>query len=63
MIGWLARFLLFKALPRRIIPLLTLIEIARLARQLQRRRRYAVNEPYRSRTAPPPPGPDVQRPA
>jgi hypothetical protein len=61
MIGWLARFLLFKAIPRKLVPLLTLIEIARLAREF-RRRRYAINEPYRSRTAPPPPpGPDVPR--
>jgi hypothetical protein len=53
MIGWLARFFLLKFLPRRILPILTLIEIVRLYRSF-RRQRYAVNEPWRSRTSPPP---------
>ena len=53
MLGWLLRFTLLKVLPRKIIPLITLIEIVRLAWGL-RRRRYAVNEPWRSRTGPPP---------
>ena len=53
MLGWFVRFALFKFLPRRIIPLLTLIEIARLAWGF-RQRLYRVNDPRRSRTAPPP---------
>jgi hypothetical protein len=53
MIRWLARLLLFRILPRRILPILTFIELARLAWGL-RPRRYRVNEPWRSRTAQPP---------
>jgi hypothetical protein len=53
MLGWLVRFVLLKFLPRRIVPLLTLIEIARLAWGF-RRHLYRVNDPRRSRTAPPP---------
>jgi hypothetical protein len=52
MIGWVVRFALFRLLPRRIVPILTLVEIIRLAWGL-RRRRFAVNDPRRSRTAPP----------
>jgi hypothetical protein len=55
MFGWLARFMLFKFLPRRIVPLITVIEIARLVWGI-RQRRFRVNEPSRSRTAPPPRG-------
>lgn len=55
MLGWLVRFTLFKFLPRRILPLITVIEIARLLWGF-RRYRYRVNEPWRSRTAPPPQG-------
>jgi hypothetical protein len=53
MFGWIVRFALFRLLPRKIIPIITLIEIARLGWGL-RRRRSAVNEPWRSRTAQPP---------
>ncbi len=56
MITWLARLLLFRILPRRILPILTFIELARLAWGF-RPRRYRVNEPWRSRTAPPPASP------
>jgi hypothetical protein len=54
MISWAARFLLLRVLPRKLVPILTIIELARLAWGF-RRRRFAVNEPRRSRTAPPPP--------
>jgi hypothetical protein len=58
MVRWLARVLLLKVLPKRLVPVLTVIEIARLARSVNKRRRgVAVNEPYESRTAPPPPPP------
>jgi hypothetical protein len=60
MIGWLARFFVLRFLPRRIIPVLTAIEIARLAWGL-RRRRFGVNEPRDSRTAPPPAWPGRPR--
>jgi uncharacterized SAM-binding protein YcdF (DUF218 family) len=56
MIGWIARFLLFKLLPRKIVPIITVIEVGRMLLAM-RRRRYAVNDPSRSRTAPPPPWP------
>ena len=56
MIGWLARVLLFKVLPRKLVPIITVIEIGRMLLAM-RRRRYAVNDPTRSRTAPPPPWP------
>jgi hypothetical protein len=53
MFRWLTRFFLLRFLPRRLVPILTVIELVRLARGL-RRSRYAVNEPTDSRTAPPP---------
>jgi hypothetical protein len=53
MLRWLARFALLRFLPRRLLPILTVIELVRLARGL-RRPRVAVNEPSESRTSPPP---------
>jgi hypothetical protein len=53
MFRWLARFVLFRFLPRRLLPILTVVEIVRLVRGF-RRPRYSVNEPLDSRTAPPP---------
>jgi hypothetical protein len=61
MISWAARFLLLRVLPRKLVPIITIVELARLAWGF-RRRRFAVNEPRYSRTAPPPPLPDVQPP-
>jgi hypothetical protein len=60
MISWAVRFLLLRVLPRKLVPIITMIELARLAWGL-RRRRYAVNEPRDSRTAPPPPMPEKRR--
>jgi hypothetical protein len=60
MISWAARFLLLRVLPRKLVPIITIFELARLAWGL-RRRRYAINEPSDSRTAPPPPRPGVRR--
>jgi hypothetical protein len=55
MVRWLARILLLKVLPKRLVPILTVVEIARLARSVSKRRRgIAVNEPSASRTARPP---------
>ncbi|HEX5014939.1 MAG TPA: hypothetical protein VFV72_12365 [Candidatus Limnocylindrales bacterium] len=53
MIGWLARVLLFRILPRKLVPIITVIEIGRMLVSM-RRRRFSVNDPMRSRTAPPP---------
>jgi hypothetical protein len=53
MFRWIARFVLFRFLPRRLLPILTVVELVRLVRGF-RRPRYQVNEPLDSRTAPPP---------
>jgi hypothetical protein len=53
MIRWIARAFFLRFLPRRLLPILTVIELVRMVRGL-RGRRYEVNEPTRSRTAPPP---------
>jgi hypothetical protein len=53
MFGWIVRFALFRLLPRKIIPIITLIEIVRLGWGL-RRRRSAANEAWRSGSAQPP---------
>jgi hypothetical protein len=53
MFRWFARFVLFRFLPRRLLPILTVVELVRLVRGF-RRPRYKVNEPLDSRTAPPP---------
>jgi hypothetical protein len=53
MFRWITRFVLFRFLPRRLLPILTVVELIRLVRGF-RRPRYAVNEPVDSRTAPPP---------
>jgi len=53
MIGWLARVLLFRVLPRKIVPIITVVEVLRLFWSM-RQRRYAVNDPSQSRTGPPP---------
>ena len=52
--------LLFRVLPRKIMPLITLVELLMLFRAM-RRRRFAVNEPTGSRTAQPPPWPGRPR--
>jgi len=60
MIGWVLRMLLLRVLPRKIVPLITLVELLMLVRGI-RRRRFAVNEPVDSRTAQPPPWPGRPR--
>jgi hypothetical protein len=62
MLSWIARFLFLRFLPRRLVPVLTLIEILRIARSLNRqRRRFAVNDPRAPRAAPPPRPPGSRR--
>lgn len=53
MLRWITRFVLFRFLPRRLLPILTVVELIRLVRGF-RRPRYAVNQPVDSRPAPPP---------
>jgi hypothetical protein len=59
-IGWVLRMLLFRVLPRKIMPLITLVELLMLVRAI-RRRRFAVNDPTASRTALPAPWPGRPR--
>jgi hypothetical protein len=61
MLRSIARFFLLRFLPRRLLPILTLVEIVRMVRSLNRgrRQRFAVNDPLDSRTAPPPPAPGI----
>jgi hypothetical protein len=48
------RFLLLRVLPRRLIPVVTIVEVLLLLRSVRRRARVRVNPPSASRTAPPP---------
>lgn len=57
MLKWFARVFLLRFLPRRLLPVLTAVQLFRLLRSLRNRQRFAVNEPLESRTAPPPPLP------
>lgn len=54
MLSWLARVVLLRFLPRRLLPVLAIADFVLLLRALRARRPVAVNEPTRSRTAPPP---------
>jgi hypothetical protein len=53
MLRWLLRAVFVRFLPRRLLPILTAIELVNLIRS-RRRRKYAINEPTRSRTSLPP---------
>jgi hypothetical protein len=57
MFKWLARVALLRFLPRRLLPVLTAIQVFRMFRGMRNRQQIAVNEPRDSRTAPPPPLP------
>jgi hypothetical protein len=48
-----ARFLLLRVLPRRILPVVTVIEAILFVRSIRKRSRVRVNPPTASRTAPP----------
>jgi hypothetical protein len=56
MVRWIARAVFLRFLPRRLLPILTAIELFRIVRGL-RKPKQPVNEPLDSRTAPPPPLP------
>lgn len=55
MFKWLARFALLRFLPRRLLPILTAVQVFRMFRDMRNRQRFAVNDPRDSRTAPPTP--------
>ena len=48
-----AKILLLRVLPRRLIPVVTVVEALLLLRSVRRRSKVRVNEPASSRTAPP----------
>jgi len=48
-----AKILLLRVLPRRLIPVVTVVEALLLLRSVRRRSAVRVNEPASSRTAPP----------
>lgn len=56
MFRWITRAVFLRFLPRRLLPILTAIELFRIVRGL-RKQKQPVNEPIDSRTAPPPPLP------
>jgi hypothetical protein len=61
-----ARFLLLRFLPRRIVPIVTVVEALLFVRSIRNRSRVKVNPPSKSRTAPPAPattGPATTGPA
>jgi hypothetical protein len=60
MLSWVARAVLLRFLPRRLLPVLTAIELFRIVRGL-RKQKQPVNEPTDSRTEPPPPLPGSAR--
>lgn len=62
MLSWITRAVLLRFLPRRLLPILTAVELFRLVRGM-RNRKQPVNEPIESRTAPPPPLPRPTRKA
>jgi hypothetical protein len=49
-----ARILLLRVLPRRLLPVITVVEAALLLRSVRRRSKRPVNEPAASRTGLPP---------
>lgn len=61
MFKWFARVVLLRFLPRRLLPILTAVQIFRMLRGMRNRQGFAVNEPTDSRTAPPPSLPAASR--
>jgi hypothetical protein len=58
-IRWLARVLLLRVLPRRLVPLLTVLEVVQLARALRRRRAAKDRLDSAQLTLPPPTAPPI----
>lgn len=61
MLKMATRFLLLRFLPRRLLPIITVAEALLLLRSVRNRSRTRVNDPARSRSAPPPPVPGSTR--
>ena len=57
MLKTVARILLLRVLPRRILPIVTVVEALLFLRSIRNRSRVKVNPPTASRTAPPAPTP------
>jgi hypothetical protein len=57
MLKTIARVLLLRVLPRRILPIVTIVEAVLFVRSIRNRSRVNVNPPSASRTAPHPPRP------
>ena len=53
MLKTLARFALLRVLPRRIVPVVAVVETVLFLRSIRNRSRVRVNSPAESRTAPP----------
>lgn len=53
MLKTVARILLLRVLPRRILPIVTVVEAVLFLRGIRNRSRTKVNDPQASRTAPP----------
>ena len=53
MLKTVARLLLLRVLPRRLLPIVTVAEAILLIRSMRRRSKTRVNDPDASRTAPP----------
>lgn len=53
MVKTIARLLLLRVLPRRVLPIVTVVEALLFLRGIRNRSRLKVNPPTRSQTAPP----------
>jgi hypothetical protein len=56
---WLVRVLLLRVLPRRLVPILTVIEVVQFARSLRRRRAAAAKRESAQLTLPQPEEPPI----
>ena len=63
MLKTVARVLLLRVLPRRILPIVTIVEALLFVRSIRKRSRVRINEPAASRTAPPATAPTERPPA
>jgi hypothetical protein len=58
-----AKFALLRVLPRRILPIVTVVEVLLFVRSIRKRSTVRVNDPVDSRTGRPPVSPAVVTPA
>jgi hypothetical protein len=59
MLKAVTRFLVLRFLPRRIVPIVTVVEALLFLRSIRNRSRVKVNRPSESRTAAPASGPEA----